>query len=137
MPCCWQANKLSNHELNMLGEMIGEQVYRALSEAANSDSEHAQSARQELVSMLNDCHGTSRVLSVTRVTVWKDSKRELHTIKLPHPRSIRRLLKSPALWAHVKVRKIVLAIAIPGAIFIRNLKVITPPGGTSIRALSG
>lgn len=42
-------NKLSNDELNMLGEMIGEQDIEPLLQAANSDSEDAQSARQELV----------------------------------------------------------------------------------------
>ena len=43
-------NKLSNDELNMLGEMIGEQDIEPLLQAANSDSEDAQSARQEPVS---------------------------------------------------------------------------------------
>ena len=37
-------NKLSNDELNMLGEMIGEQDIEPLLQAANSDSEDAQSA---------------------------------------------------------------------------------------------
>ncbi|SPW47970.1 RNA polymerase-associated protein [Escherichia coli] len=88
--------------------------------------------------MLMDRHGTSRVLfRNTRNGVKGFPKRELHTIKLRYRRSIRRLLKSPALWAHVKVRKIVLAICSTRSVFIRNLKVITPPGGTSIRALSG
>ena len=32
-------NKLSNDELNMLGEMIGEQDIEPLLQAANSDSE--------------------------------------------------------------------------------------------------
>ena len=34
-------NKLSNDELNMLGEMIGEQDIEPLLQAANSDSEDA------------------------------------------------------------------------------------------------
>ncbi|MDU7256321.1 MAG: RNA polymerase-associated protein RapA [Escherichia coli] len=64
-------NKLSNDELNMLGEMIGEQDIEPLLQAANSDSEDAQSARQELVSMLMDRHGTSRVLfRNTRNATW-------------------------------------------------------------------
>ncbi len=75
-------NKLSNDELNMLGEMIGEQDIEPLLQAANSDSEDAQSARQELVSMLMDRHGTSRVLfRNTRNGVKGFPKRELHTIK--------------------------------------------------------
>ena len=79
-------NKLSNNELNMLGDMIGEQDIEPLLQAANSDSEDAQSARQELVSMLMDRHGTSRVLfRNTRNGVKGFPKRELHTIKLPLP----------------------------------------------------
>ncbi len=45
LPCCWQVNKC-NDELNMLGEMIGEQDIEPLLQAANSDSEDAQSARR-------------------------------------------------------------------------------------------
>lgn len=55
-------NKLSNEELNMLGELIGEQDIEPLLQTANSDRDGAQNARQELVSMLMDRHGTSRVL---------------------------------------------------------------------------
>ncbi|MFP1590737.1 hypothetical protein ACLB1M_03775 [Escherichia coli] len=56
-------NKLSNDSIrNTLGEMIGEQDIEPLLQAANSDSEDAQSARQELVSTPMDRHGTSRVL---------------------------------------------------------------------------
>ncbi|MGU0042431.1 hypothetical protein ACVXHA_00720 [Escherichia coli] len=118
--------------------MIGEQDIEPLLQAANSDSEDAESARQELVSMLMDCHGTSRVLfRNTRNGVKGFPKRELHTIKLPLPTQYQTAIKSPALWAHVKVRKIVLAICSTRSVFIRNLKVITPPGGTSICALSG
>ncbi|MGC6746415.1 hypothetical protein ACP0HM_29275 [Escherichia coli] len=45
LPMLLAGNKLSNDELNMLGEMIGEAGYRKpLLQAANSDSEDAQSA---------------------------------------------------------------------------------------------
>nr|ELH5110564.1 RNA polymerase-associated protein RapA [Escherichia coli O174] len=87
-------NKLSNDELNMLGEMIGEQDIEPLLQAANSDSEDAQSARQELVSMLMDRHGTSRVLfRNTRNGVKGFPKRELHTIKLPLPTQYQTAIK--------------------------------------------
>ena len=62
-------NKLSNNELNMLGDMIGEQDIEPLLQAANSDSEDAQSARQELVSMLMDRMAPAVCCSVTPVTV--------------------------------------------------------------------
>lgn len=39
-------NKLSNNELNMLGDLIGEQDIEPLLQAANSDREDAQSARR-------------------------------------------------------------------------------------------
>ncbi|VDY45705.1 ATP-dependent helicase HepA [Salmonella enterica subsp. enterica serovar Daytona] len=55
-------NKLSNDELNRLGDLIGEQDIEPLLQAANSDRDDAQAARDELVSMLMDRHGTSRVL---------------------------------------------------------------------------
>ncbi len=88
--------------------------------------------------MLMDRHGTSRVLfRNTRNGVKGFPKRELHTIRCRCRHSIRRLLKSPALWARAKVRKTARAICSTRSVFIRNLKVITPPGGTSIRALSG
>ncbi|MFQ9949460.1 MAG: hypothetical protein ACLRXB_09760 [Escherichia coli] len=109
-------NKLSNDELNMLGEMIGEQDIEPLLQAANSDSEDAQSARQELVSMLMDRHGTSRVLfRNTRNGVKGFPKRELHTISCHCRRSIRPPLKSPALWAHAKVGRSRSRYALSGA----------------------
>lgn len=120
-------NKLSNDELNMLGEMIGEQDIEPLLQAANSDSEDAQSARQELVSMLMDRHGTSRVLfRNTRNGVKGFPKRELHTIKLPLPTQYQTAIKVSGIMGARKVRKIALAICSTRSVFIRNLKVITP-----------
>lgn len=76
-------NKLSNDELNMFGEMIGEQDIESLLQVVNSDSEDVQSVRQELVSMLMDRYGISRVLfRNTRNGVKGFSKRELYIIKL-------------------------------------------------------
>lgn len=121
-------NKLSNDELNMLGEMIGEQDIEPLLQAANSNSEDAQSARQELVSMLMDRHGTSRVLfRNTRNGVKGFPKRELHTIKLPLPTQYQTAIKVSGIMGARKVPKTALAICSTRSVFIRNLKVITPP----------
>ncbi|XPE61116.1 hypothetical protein ACNKHT_00390 [Shigella flexneri] len=74
--------------------MIGEQDIEPLLQAANSDSEDAQSARQELVSMLMDRHGTSRVLfRYTRNRCERIPSRELHTIKLPLPTQYQTVIK--------------------------------------------
>lgn len=109
-------NKLSNDELNMLGEMIGEQDIEPLLQAANSDSEDAQSARQELVSMLMDRHGTSRVLfRNTRNGVKASRNASCTPLSCRCRRSIRRLLKSPALWAHAKCGRSRSRYALPGA----------------------
>ncbi|WP_248637954.1 RNA polymerase-associated protein RapA [Citrobacter koseri] len=87
-------NKLSNEELNMLGDLIGEQDIEPLLQTANSDRDGAQNARQELVSMLMDRHGTSRVLfRNTRNGVKGFPKRELHTIKLPLPTQYQTAIK--------------------------------------------
>lgn len=87
-------NKLSNNELNRLGDLIGEQDIEPLLQAANSDRDDAQAARQELVSMLMDRHGTSRVLfRNTRNGVKGFPKRELHTVKLPLPTQYQTAIK--------------------------------------------
>ena len=121
-------NKLSNSELNMLGDMIGEQDIEPLLQAANSDSEDAQSARQELVSMLMDRHGTSRVLfRNTRNGVKGFPKRELHTIKLPLPTQYQTAIKVSGIMGARKVRKTGRAICSTRNRFIRNSKAIPAP----------
>ncbi|WP_348246512.1 hypothetical protein, partial [Salmonella enterica] len=71
-------NKLSNVELNRLGDLIGDQDIDPLLQAAYSDRVDAQAARDELVSMLMDRHVTSRVLfRNTRYGVKGFPKREL------------------------------------------------------------
>ncbi|MCZ7833527.1 RNA polymerase-associated protein RapA [Atlantibacter hermannii] len=85
---------LSDSELNTLSDLIGEQDIEPLLQTANSTREGAESARQELVSMLLDRHGTSRVLfRNTRNGVKGFPKRELHTVKLPLPTQYQTAIK--------------------------------------------
>lgn len=121
-------NKLSNNELNMLGDMIGEQDIEPLLQAANSDSEDAQSARQELVSMLMDRHGTSRVLfRNTRNGVKGFPKRELHTIKLPLPTQYQTAIKVSGIMGARKARKTGRATCSTRNRFIRSSKATPAP----------
>ncbi|MBD8453441.1 RNA polymerase-associated protein RapA [Serratia rubidaea] len=77
---------LANDKLNLLGELIEEQDIEPLLQAANGDGENSEAARQELVTMLMDRHGTSRVLfRNTRQGVKGFPHRNLHQIKLPLP----------------------------------------------------
>ncbi|WP_258096604.1 hypothetical protein, partial [Klebsiella pneumoniae] len=79
---------------NTLGDLIGEQDIEPLLQAANSDREDAQAARPELISMLMDRHGTSRVLfRNTRNGVKGFPTRELHTIRLPLPTQYQTAIK--------------------------------------------
>jgi len=87
-------NSLSNDELNTLSDLIGEQDIEPLLQTANSTRDGAQAARQELISMLLDRHGTSRVLfRNTRNGVKGFPKRELHTVKLPLPTQYQTAIK--------------------------------------------
>lgn len=131
-------NKLSNDELNMLGEMIGEQDIEPLLQAANSDSEDAQSARQELVSMLMDRHGTSRVLfRNTRNGVKGFPKRELHTIKLPLPTQYQTAIKvSGIMGARKSAEDRARDMLYPERIY-QEFEGDNATGGTSTHALSG
>lgn len=131
-------NKLSNDELNRLGDLIGEQDIEPLLQAANSDRDDAQAARDELVSMLMDRHGTSRVLfRNTRNGVKGFPKRELHTVKLPLPTQYQTAIKVSGIMGARKARKIAPAICSIRNKFIRSSKAIPAPGGTSTHALSG
>lgn len=85
---------LSNDELNTLSDLIGEQDIEPLLQTANSTRDGAEAARQELISMLLDRHGTSRVLfRNTRNGVKGFPKRELHTVKLPLPTQYQTAIK--------------------------------------------
>ncbi|MCS5959595.1 hypothetical protein LNP74_00625 [Klebsiella pneumoniae subsp. pneumoniae] len=100
-------NKLSDSELNTLGDLIGERdIEAAAAGPPTAIVEDAQAARQELISMLMDRHGTSRVLfRNTRNGVKGFPKRELHTIHVCRCRpSTRRPSRSPVLWAGAQNR---------------------------------
>lgn len=130
-------NKLSNNELNMLGDMIGEQDIEPLLQAANSDSEDAQSARQELVSMLMDRHGTSRVLfRNTRNGVKASRNASCIPSSCRCRPNTRRRLKSPALWACVKCGRPGARHALPEQIY-QEFEGDTGTGGTLTRAWNG
>ncbi|MEL4015856.1 RNA polymerase-associated protein RapA [Dryocola clanedunensis] len=93
-------NPLTNDQLNALGELIGEQDIEPLLQTANSDRDGSQAARQELISMLMDRHGTSRVLfRNTRNGVKGFPKRELHTIRLPLPTQYQTAIKVSGIMA--------------------------------------
>ncbi|WP_058912220.1 RNA polymerase-associated protein RapA [Entomohabitans teleogrylli] len=85
---------LSDAQLNTLGDLIGEQDIEPLLQTANSDRVEAAAARQELIAMLMDRHGTSRVLfRNTRNGVKGFPRRELHTIRLPLPTQYQTAIK--------------------------------------------
>ncbi|MDU7769308.1 MAG: RNA polymerase-associated protein RapA, partial [Serratia marcescens] len=86
--------RLADDKLNLLGELIDEQDIEPLLKAANSEGDNAEQARQELVSMLMDRHGTSRVLfRNTRNGVKGFPHRNLHQIKLPLPTQYQTAIK--------------------------------------------
>ncbi|CAI1692233.1 RNA polymerase-associated protein RapA [Serratia entomophila] len=86
--------RLADDKLNLLGELIDEQDIEPLLKAANSDGDNAEQARQELVTMLMDRHGTSRVLfRNTRNGVKGFPHRNLHQIKLPLPTQYQTAIK--------------------------------------------
>ncbi|RAP69549.1 SNF2 family N-terminal domain protein, partial [Candidatus Erwinia dacicola] len=85
---------ISNDELNLLNDLMGEQNIEPLLQTANSDRKGKLEARQELISMLMDRHGTSRVLfRNTRNGVKGFPKRELHQIRLPLPTQYQTAIK--------------------------------------------
>ncbi|MEQ9773070.1 RNA polymerase-associated protein RapA [Pectobacterium jejuense] len=81
-------------ELNALSDLLGEQDIEPLLKAINSDSDDNQKARQELITMLMDRHGTSRVLfRNTRQGVKGFPQRVLHQIRLPLPAQYQTAIK--------------------------------------------
>lgn len=131
-------NRLSNDELNTLSDLIGEQDIEPLLRAANSDSDNAGSARKELIDMLMDRHGTSRVLfRNTRNGVKGFPKRELHTIKLPLPTQYQTAIKvSGIMGTRKSAEDRARDMLYPEQIY-QEFEGDTGTGGTSIRAWSG
>ncbi|MBC8944136.1 RNA polymerase-associated protein RapA [Xenorhabdus indica] len=86
---------LSNDQQNLIVELISEQDIEPLLKAANSNQdEESENARRELISMLMDRHGTSRLLfRNTRGGVKGFPHRELHEIKLPLPAQYQTAIK--------------------------------------------
>ncbi|AOP42104.2 RNA polymerase-associated protein RapA [Edwardsiella piscicida] len=85
---------LQQDELNMLSEMVAEQDIEPPLKAANAGGEDSQQARAELVRMLMDRHGTSRVLfRNTRQGVKGFPQRTLHQITLPPPAQYQTAIK--------------------------------------------
>ncbi|AOV97853.1 RNA polymerase-binding ATPase [Edwardsiella hoshinae] len=85
---------LQPEALNMLSEMVAEQDIEPLLKAANAGGTGSQQARSELVRMLMDRHGTSRVLfRNTRQGVKGFPQRTLHQITLPLPAQYQTAIK--------------------------------------------
>lgn len=85
---------LSQDQMNMLNDLVGEQDIEPLLQTANSERDGKLEARQELIAMLMDRHGTSRVLfRNTRNGVKGFPKRELHEIRLPLPAQYQTAIK--------------------------------------------
>ncbi|MFS1537717.1 MAG: RNA polymerase-associated protein RapA [Candidatus Phlomobacter fragariae] len=86
--------KLNNKQQNLLTKLIKEQDIEPLLKASNSDNEESENARREVISMLIDRHGTSRLLfRNTRNGVKGFPRRELHAIKLPLPPQYQTVIK--------------------------------------------
>ncbi|MEY0835704.1 RNA polymerase-associated protein RapA [Providencia alcalifaciens] len=86
--------KLTNDQQNLLNELIKEQDIEPLLKAANVESEDGTAARQELINMLMDRHGTSRLLfRNTRNGVKGFPRRELDSLKMPLPTQYQTAIK--------------------------------------------
>lgn len=85
---------LSDAAINGLNGLLGENGGSPLLQAACSGGDHSRDARQGLIRMLMDRHGTSRVLfRNTRSSVQGFPKRELHEICLPLPAQYQTAIK--------------------------------------------
>ena len=87
-------DRLSNEEQNLLGDMVAEQDIEPLLAAANGGGDEGEAARRELIALLMDRHGTSRVLfRNTRHGVKAFPHRVLHEIRLPLPAQYQTAIK--------------------------------------------
>lgn len=77
---------LSEQQMNLLNNLLAKQDITSLLQTANGNDHDTLAARQELVSMLMDRHGTSRVLfRNTRNSVKGFPQRKLQTVRLALP----------------------------------------------------
>jgi len=85
---------LAGDELNMLSTLIAEQDIADLLATANSNGPDSDAARRQLVTLLMDRHGTSRVLfRNTRNSVKGFPERQLEAIQLPLPTQYQTAMK--------------------------------------------
>lgn len=130
--------KLTNDQQNLLNDLIKEQDIEPLLKAANVDSEDGNAARQELVSMLMDRHGTSRLLfRNTRNGVKGFPRRELHSLKMPLPTQYQTAIKVAGIMGSKKISKRALKRCSIQSKFTKSSKVKMQLGGTLTLALSG
>ncbi|WP_369308536.1 RNA polymerase-associated protein RapA [Providencia rettgeri] len=87
-------DKLTHEQQNLLNDLIKEQDIEPLLKAANLETEDSDAARQELINMLMDRHGTSRLLfRNTRNGVKGFPRRELHSLRMPLPTQYQTAIK--------------------------------------------
>ena len=91
---------LSSDKMNLLSDLIGEQDIEPLLQSANGQGAGKQAARAELIRMLMDRHGTSRVLfRNTRNGVKGFPHRALHQVRLPLPTQYQTAIKVSGIMA--------------------------------------
>lgn len=85
---------LSADEISVLADKLSDPASAALLDQVNTEGEQRQTARQKLISLMMDRHGTSRVLfRNTRQGVAGFPQRHLHAIQLPLPEQYRTAIK--------------------------------------------
>ena len=129
---------ITSAEMNLLSDLIGEQDIEPLLQTANGKSDGRQAAREELIRMLMDRHGTSRVLfRNTRNGVKGFPHRELHQIRLPLPTQYQTAIKVSGIMAARKsAEERAHDMLYPEQIY-QEFEGDSGTGGTSIRALNG
>lgn len=91
---------INNEQMNALSDLIGEQDIEPLLQTANGQGDNKLAAREELIRMLMDRHGTSRVLfRNTRNGVKGFPQRVLHQIRLPLPTQYQTAIKVSGIMA--------------------------------------
>ncbi|WP_075182296.1 RNA polymerase-associated protein RapA [Pantoea sp. 1.19] len=96
---------IDREQMNQIGELMAEQDIEPLLQRANGEGheDNTRAARQALISMLMDRHGTSRVLfRNTRQGVKGFPKRTLHQIRLPLPTQYQTAIKVSTIMGNRK-----------------------------------